>query len=162
MAPIRTTGKKARKAKEPTPTTGPNTSPETSDRGSDNKSQAESPELTKAQKRNISEAKRRDNIRAQYLRMKAIIPSIKDEENVEASPEIMLEAFDREASEQVTRRAMLQQQIAAIQQAINNAGHKGAKNTPLPQGPWIETAANRTNHLPPGSQFNPDTMSNGT
>ena len=94
--------------------------------------------------------------------MKAIIPSIKDKKKVESKPEIMLEAFDSEASEQVTRRDMLLRQIADIQQAINNAGHKGGKNTPLPQGPWIETAANTTTHLSPGFQFNPDTMSNGT
>lgn len=64
--------------------------------------------------------------------MKAMIPSIKDTEKIENSPLTMLEAFDREAREQVTRRAMMQQRIADIQQHINNAGHNRGKNTPLP------------------------------
>ena len=90
-----------------------------------------------------------------------MIPSVKNVEKIETRHELMLIAFDQEAQEQVNRRAMLQQRIADMEQTINGAGHKGGKNTLLPQDPWIETAANTTVHLRPELQINPDTVSNG-
>ena len=137
-------------AAEPTVPTESDASSETNGHGNDINSQAGSPVPSKKEKRNRSESKRRNNIKEQFLRLKDMIPSVKDVEKIETKHEEMLAAFDWEASEQVTRRAMLLQQIADIQQAINNAGNKGGKNTPLPQGPWIETAANTAIHLPPG------------
>ena len=75
----------------------------------------------KLNKQKESERRRRNNIAEQYLRLKNMIPSIKNVEGIETNQAQVLNAFDKEAREQIARRVMLSKKIADIQQAIKNA-----------------------------------------
>lgn len=118
MAPPTTTSMNTPMATEPTTSTNSSISSSVDGRGEATKPKAKYPE-----RHNVSERKRRTNIRGEYVRLKEMIPSIKDVDGIEKKEKEVLIAFDKEARDQMARRIMLTKKIEDLQQAIRNAWH---------------------------------------
>ncbi|KAK0509271.1 hypothetical protein JMJ35_008642 [Cladonia borealis] len=120
MAPPTATSMNTRMATEATTCTNPNTSSKVDGRGIVAKRDAKEERDAKHRQ---SQKKLLTNIRGEYLRMRKMIPDIRDVDGIEAMETKMLNAFDKEARDQLARRHMLLEQIADWEKAIRE--HQG-------------------------------------
>lgn len=126
-APLTITSMNTHTATEPTTSTDSNTLSEVNGGGKVTESEeARKQRLLKEKeerhrKHKESEDRRRTNIRGEYLRLKEMIPSIKNIDGIEKCEGEMLAAFDTEARNQMARRYKLLERAACLEQFITNA-----------------------------------------
>ena len=120
MAPPTATSMNTRMATEATTRTKPNISSKVDGRGKVAKRDAKE---ERDAKHRMSQKKLVTNIRGEYIRMKKMIPETRNVDGIETMEEKMLNAFDKEARDQMARRQMLLKEIADYEQGIRE--HQG-------------------------------------